>query len=371
MIKLKWPLRAAAAAASVILVMAASAPSASATSTSGDWAAGQLTTVSGPPLTQHYVTTSDYEDSISTYDNTGLTIDGYLAFKSNDASGYSSEMTNTNAWVQQNKLAYYTGSASGTPTCSSHVPSGSTNMYAGALAKTAYQELVNGGSASTELTLLRCLQGSITTGRFSDYDPTYGDYSNPFGQSFAIMDFTKTSSYTVAAAGAMYLVSQQCASGSTSGSFDSSFGTACSGADVDSTAMAAMALKVLANHTTGSVHNTALAAANSAASWLADQAVASGTGYLWDSTGCTGSALPSVNSTALAVIALVTVNGATDSHATGGQAWLEASPQTPASGEMPGCTDSNSAVQTSNDVIATTQGILGKDLTTYPQLLGI
>jgi len=356
--------RLAIGSATAMTALVLTMPSASAVSSSGNWIAGQLTSNAGPPPTEHYVTSASYGGSVFTFDDTGLTIDGNLAFKADGPVSYASHIAGTDAWVQQNKLSYYSD-GSGTATCTGHSPSG--ELYTGPLAKTAFEELANGHSAAAELALLACLQGTVTPGRFSD-SSAFGDFSNVFGQSFAIMDFVKAPSGTVAADGAAYLESQQCPSGG----FTDLFGSSCAtDTSADSTAMAAMALQAFADHSTGAPHTAAAAAAQSAANWLVSTRVTAGPlKVYWTNGGCASVSAGSVNSTAIAVLGLKSVLGP-NAYTLKGRIWLASPPQTPTNGEMPGCTDPNPAVQASNDVRATTQGILGKDAVTYPDLLGI
>ncbi|WP_326949256.1 peptidase [Amycolatopsis sp. NBC_01307] len=158
------------------------------------------------------------------YPDTGLTIDGILAFASagvaNTAAGRATTYVATN-------LAGYVGD-------------GVTESYAGATAKATLAAEVRGQNPATfggaDLpTRLRALLAP--SGRFSDKSQ-YGDYSNAFSQSLALIALDRTPGGAPASA-VSFLAGTQCADGG----FPLDFGVTPCVSDTDSTAMAAQALQ--------------------------------------------------------------------------------------------------------------------------------
>jgi hypothetical protein len=324
-----------------------------------DFLVGQL---QGSPTRDHFVTSYEYGGSVYTYDDPGLTLDGFFAFKAAQTpattGNYSTQATNTLNYVRDN-LNSYVGTATTTAaTCAMS----SGDLYAGAVAKTALADIVGGRNPSTPavtggrnlITDLRCREA--TSGRFQDVAT---DYSVTFSQVLGILalkSYYGSTTYrnpngSTLADAVNYLISNQCASGAFASDENSAGCTATNPADVDSTAYAVLAL-LQTGHTTE---------ATSALNWLNTVKATPAVGQnAWAATyPCTtptGSPY-SVNSTALAIVA--NASATTPVTPLGpGEAWLVTQANA-TTGELAGCSSTYPAVQTSSAVRATTQGVLG------------
>ncbi len=159
------------------------------------------------------------------YDDYGLTLDGVLAL---DATGVAKKEAMASTHYVGDHLADYIGY--------------SPDAYAGATAKALVvaraQRL---GNAPTGLNLLTQLKSLETaTGRFSDKS-AWGDYSNTFSQSFALIALKKAGA-TASRKSVAYLKLQQCPNG---GFRETEADTACTDntkADPDATAIAIQGL---------------------------------------------------------------------------------------------------------------------------------
>ena len=192
------------------------------------------------------------------YPDQGVTVDAVLAFAAATVSGAAAR-----------NLAGYLGD-------------GGTEAYAGPTAKLLLLAEVRGaevrafGGVDLPARLLSLLTPS---GRFADRSPS-GDFSNAFGQSYAILALNRTAVRAPASASA-FLVSEQCADGGV----PISFGVAPCAGDVDATALAVQALR--------SAGRTA--AASKGIAWLAARQQSGGGLAAGDGTG-----IPNANSTGLA-----------------------------------------------------------------------
>ncbi|RAJ45367.1 prenyltransferase/squalene oxidase-like repeat protein [Kitasatospora sp. SolWspMP-SS2h] len=159
------------------------------------------------------------------YPDQGLTADAVLAFAA--AHGSDTAAARATAWLARpENTAGYLGD-------------GTTEAYAGATAKLLLTAEVRGENPAAfggvDLPArLRSLQ--TAAGRFSDRSQ-WGDYSNSFGQSLAVIALTRTPAGAPAAA-VDFLAGSQCADGG----FPASFGQAACTADPDATALAVQAL---------------------------------------------------------------------------------------------------------------------------------
>ena len=203
------------------------------------------------------------------YPDQGLTIDAVLAFA-------AAKVADTNAgkamaWLARpDVLAGYVGDG--------------TEAYAGATAKLALAVQVRGGDPAGfgGVDLIARLRGLLaSSGRFSDRS-AWGDYSNTFTQSLALLTLDRTAA-GAPVSGASFLVGARCADGG----FPLYFEQAACVSDVDATALAVQALLA--------VNRPADAAP--AVAWLL--AVQAGDGSFVDGAGVTNA-----NSTGLAAQAL-------------------------------------------------------------------
>ncbi|MEV4612424.1 peptidase [Kitasatospora sp. NPDC049258] len=159
------------------------------------------------------------------YPDQGLTVDAVLAF----AASHSSDRAAAKATTWLAKPEIITG----------YLGDGTTEAYAGATAKLLLAVEVRGENPAAfggvDLPArLRSLQ--TPNGRFSDRSQ-WGDYSNVFGQSLALIALQRTHAGAPAAA-VDFLASAQCADGG----FPISFGQATCTGDPDATALAVQAL---------------------------------------------------------------------------------------------------------------------------------
>ncbi|MFJ5925661.1 prenyltransferase/squalene oxidase repeat-containing protein [Kitasatospora sp. NPDC092948] len=206
------PAQAAPAATATAATTATVRPDAAA----AGWLARQL--VDG----DHFETVFDG----TAYPDQGLTVDAVLAFAASHGSDRAA--ARATAWLARpENTAGYLGD-------------GTTEAYAGATAKLLLAAEVRGENPAAfggvDLPArLRSLQ--TPSGRFSDRSQ-WGDYSNSFGQSLAVIALVRTPAGAPAAA-VDFLAGSQCADGGFPVSFDQG---ACT-ADPDATAFAVQALK--------------------------------------------------------------------------------------------------------------------------------
>ncbi|MET9403900.1 prenyltransferase/squalene oxidase repeat-containing protein [Kitasatospora sp. NPDC002965] len=159
------------------------------------------------------------------YPDQGLTIDAVLAFAASRSSDQAA--ARATAWLARpDVIGGYLGD-------------GTTEAYAGATAKLLLAVEVRGENPTAfggvDLPArLRSLQSP--SGRFSDRSQ-WGDYSNAFGQSLALIALKRTPGGAPAAA-VDFLADSQCADGG----FPVSFGQATCASDADATALAVQAL---------------------------------------------------------------------------------------------------------------------------------
>ncbi|MDN5893983.1 MAG: hypothetical protein L0H93_08140 [Nocardioides sp.] len=310
-----------------------------------------------------YLESSYWDGSaVVSYPDYGGTIDTNLALQAADSVSpiFSTEIADTAAWVRAH-ASDYTGSGS----CVASSNPATTSLSAGATAKITVFELANlpTSTAGNYAAELACMQDG--SGRIANYGTSAASPTWTFDQAFAILALDNVSGYGTETTDAVtYLLSQQCTNGAFAGAFPAGLGGngTCNNtafdpdqADVDSTALA---IQVLIDE--GSVPS--LIAAFNANTWLSGQQ--NGAGY-WQSTACTGTAQPSVNSTAVGIQAYVMIG----STVTTSQAWIEN--QAGIDARLPGCTATagGTPVQDSFDQYATNQGVLGLLGVTYPSLV--
>lgn len=205
------------------------------------------------------------------YPDQGLTVDAVLAFAAAKTAGAAG--ARATAWLAlPENVAGYTGD-------------GATESYSGATAKLLLAAQVQGGPRTFGGVNLEARLRALGTpsGRYVDRS-AFGDFSNAFGQSYAVLALNRTAAKAPAAASA-YLVSEQCADGGVPISFG---GQPCVG-DVDATALAVQALR--------SAGRTAAAAKGVA--WLAGKQQRNGGFAAGDGVGT-----PNANSTGVAGQAL-------------------------------------------------------------------
>lgn len=207
----------------------------------------------------------------TSFPDQGLTIDGVLAFSAAKVAG--SAAAAATAWLAlPENVDGYTGG-------------GGAESYAGPTAKLMLLAEVRGanprafGGVNLQARLLDLLTPS---GRFSDRS-AFGDFSNAFGQSYAIVALNRIG--RAPASSVAFLAGQQCADGGVPVTFEVQ---PCAG-DVDATALAAQALR--------SAGRTA--AAHRAIAWLIARQQSGGGFAALDGTGT-----PNANSTGLAGQAL-------------------------------------------------------------------
>ncbi|MFD0408909.1 peptidase [Kitasatospora sp. NPDC127116] len=252
----------AAATAHAAPAAATSSPTVRPDAAAGGWLARQL--VDG-----------DHFESVfngTAYPDQGLTIDAVLAFAASHSSDEAA--AKATAWLAKPEVI------------GGYLGDGTTEAYAGATAKLLLAVEVRGGNAASfggvDLPArLRSLQ--TAEGRFSDRSQ-WGDYSNAFGQSLALIALHRTPGDAPAAA-VDYLANSQCADGG----FPVSFGQATCTGDPDATALAVQALAA-----TGRT-----AKANGGLGWLAAHQNADG-GF-----AAAGATTSNANTTGLATQALL------------------------------------------------------------------
>ncbi len=159
------------------------------------------------------------------YPDAGLTIDGILAFASTKAA-------NTNGAAA---IAWLAEPAN----LSGYVGDGTTEAYAGATAKASLAAQVRGVDPANfgGVDLPARLRGLLTpSGRFSDRSE-FGDFSNAFTQSLAIITLRRTAG-GVPASAVNFAAGTQCPDGG----FPLTFGATPCASDTDATAMVVQAL---------------------------------------------------------------------------------------------------------------------------------
>ncbi|MFG2907428.1 prenyltransferase/squalene oxidase repeat-containing protein [Kitasatospora sp. NPDC048286] len=206
------------------------------------------------------------------YPDQGLTIDAVLAFAASRSSDEAA--AKATAWLAKPEIL------------SGYLGDGTTEAYAGATAKLLLAVEVRGANPASfggvDLpSRLRSLQ--TAEGRFSDRSQ-WGDYSNAFGQSLALIALHRTSGDAPTAA-VDFLANSQCADGG----FPISFGQPTCAGDPDATALAVQALAA-----TGRT-----AKANTGLDWLAAHQNADG-GF-----AAAGATTSNANTTGLATQALL------------------------------------------------------------------
>lgn len=206
----------------IVPVLSAPAALAAPTEDPADAAAGWLARqlVEGERFEQ------DFGDGM-VYADAGLTLDAVLAFTAAGSAGSSA--TAAMSWLAEGtNLADYAGD-------------GTAFSDAGRLAKVAYAELATGGDPAdvggTDV-LARLTAQLGADGRFSD-TPAGFDASNAFGQSFAVLALARTDG-GVPAAAVRFLAGSQCPGGG----FPLNYGQPACTSDIDATAMVVQALSV-------------------------------------------------------------------------------------------------------------------------------
>ncbi len=237
--------------------------------TRADWASTWLST--------QLVDGSHFESTFGsdTYPDQGLTIDAILAFAAAKVAEPRAQAATT--WLTQPSIL------------SGYIGDGTTESYSGAHAKAALALQVRGLDPTAVagrdlLAELQALQAS--TGRFQDQS-AFGDFSNAFGQSLAVISLRRAQRGTGKASG--YLAGQACGNGGIPLQFEQS--TCVS--DVDATAVAIQALTASGR----------TAAATAASSWLLTQQQSAGgfgQGGNANSTGLAAAALQLTGQTAAA-----------------------------------------------------------------------
>jgi hypothetical protein len=308
----------------------------------------------------------------------GETIECMFAFKS-AGEKFAGDRAATYKWVLEHKSEYV-----GSEPCETakELRAGSVAKFALAVeAQGGNPEAVEGRNLIKDLECLQVKSGS-EAGRVKDKAET--DYSDVFGQSFAIIALkacqekfctSKPKLESAIEAGATYLRGQQCTKPTKlAGAFRSTMGlptTECNtkppfnkkeeenpnAVEVDSTGAAIQAL--LTAGTSGSK-----AAAESALTWFEKDQTSGGAWESYCSEAEYTKLFKSANSTALGIMANV------EGKASFGSAvkWLGEAVEGQPAGErgLPACGKTGKP-----DVLATAQGVLGLYETTYPHLVGL
>jgi hypothetical protein len=212
-----------AAEAAPVFAATTTAPPSSGQAASG-WLARQL--VNG----NHFVTVY----SGTAYPNQGETIDAIFAFAATKSANHNG--ARAIRWLERPGVL------------SSYIGSG-TESYAGATAKVALAAEVRGINPARFGTtnLIRRLGKLLTkSGRYSDHSQ-YGDFSNAFSQSLAIIALTRHGGAPASAVS--FLVSSECKNGG----FPLNFGQKTCVSDTDSTAMDVQALLAAGGHRAAAV----------------------------------------------------------------------------------------------------------------------
>ncbi|WP_331766291.1 peptidase [Embleya sp. NBC_00896] len=218
-----------AAATALIPAAAVAAPTTtgSTPATNASVLAGQRTQAAAGWLARQLVDGERFEVTFDgvTYPDHGLTIDAILAFAAAGVADHNG--AKATAWLARPEIL------------SGYIGDGTTNAYAGATAKTLLAAEVRRVDPNTfggvDLPArLRSLQQP--SGRFTDTSP-WGDYSNAFSQSLALLALDRTPAGAPAAA-VSFLAGAHCADGG----FPLDFGLPTCTSDADSTAMSVQAL---------------------------------------------------------------------------------------------------------------------------------
>ena len=248
-----------------------------------DWLEGELAADGG-----HLTTSYEFEGSVYSYDDWGLTLDAVLALAAGGRGAQTSAQTAL-AHIADHVGDYVTGASFGAP----------DDRYAAALAKATLTAAALGAdpTAFGGTDLVSELRARLETsgadaGRFKDRSD-YGDYSNGLGQALAVMALARTTD-GVPASALTFLLAQQCPGGGFRGDYTASGGcTSDADATVDATGFALEALTAVTP--TCDVR----ASIADAAGWLVD-----GQG---DDGGFGGESGTNTNSTGLAAQALRTI----------------------------------------------------------------
>ncbi len=254
-----------------------------------DWLQGELAADGG-----HLTTASEYQGTVSSYDDWGLTLDAVLALAA-AGRGAGAPATTALGRVADHIADYVTGAAFGAP----------DDRYAAALSKATLAATALGAVPASfgGLDLVAELRARMQTagvdaGRFSDRS-AYGDYSNGLGQALAVMGLARTAG-GVPAPALTFLLHQQCPGGGFRGDYTTSGGCSSDGAaTVDATGFAIQALTAVSP--TCAVRS----AIAHAAAWLIGGQTANGgfggeSGTNTNSTGLAAQALRAIGSTAAA-----------------------------------------------------------------------
>jgi hypothetical protein len=205
----------------IVLLAATPAAATTPTNSAAGWLAGQL--VDGERFEAVF-------DGVA-YPDQGLTIDAVLAFAA--AKVADTHATKATAWLARPEiLTGYIGDG--------------TEAYAGATAKLAYLAQVRGKNPTSfgGVDLVARLRGlQAPSGRFSDRS-AWGDFSNAFSQSFALLALTRTAA-GAPASGAAYLAAGRCSDGGFPVQFEQPTCTS----EVDATAFAVQALIAVGRYT--------------------------------------------------------------------------------------------------------------------------
>ncbi|ALG09133.1 peptidase [Kibdelosporangium phytohabitans] len=166
------------------------------------------------------------------YPDQGLTVDAILAFASAGVSGTNGGKAIT--WLAKPEIL------------SGYIGDGTTEAYAGATAKVSLAAQVRGQDPASfgGADLPARLRGLLTpSGRFSDRS-AFGDYSNAFTQSLAIITLKRTPG-GVPASAVDFAVGTQCPDGG----YPIVFGAPACQSDTDATAMVTQALLATGRNT--------------------------------------------------------------------------------------------------------------------------
>lgn len=158
----------------------------------------------------------------------GLTADAILAFA---AAGSAGDAANAATDYLEANVAFYTGD-------------GATESYAGSLAKLILVADVMGRDPAAfggQDLVTRLLAQEAGDGRFSDAS-AFGDFSNPIGQSLAIIGLERATATGAPTTSVDFLVSVQCADG---GFVSDLTSLPCATGEVDTTAFAVQALALV------------------------------------------------------------------------------------------------------------------------------
>jgi hypothetical protein len=201
-----------------------------------------------------------------TFPNQGETIDAILAFAATkSANDYGARAM---AWLKRPSVL------------SGYIGDGKSSSFAGATAKLALAAEVRGLNPASfgQVNLVKRLGKLLTkSGRYSDHSK-FGDFSNAFSQSLAIIALTRHGGAPASAVN--FLIRSEC----TNRGFPLNFGEKTCTSDTDSTALAVQAL-LASGHKAAALHGL---------SWLALEQHGGG------GLDATGGKVPNANTTGLA-----------------------------------------------------------------------